>query len=68
MFKKPKEIEILRERALKRLKKKRDLDGDEMNSNHKIWKILKKSFDNLKVKVKNMFLDIYYLFGSDVYF
>nr|XP_024393635.1 TMV resistance protein N-like [Physcomitrium patens] len=54
------------ERALQKLKKGRELDGDEDNSNYKIWKILRVSFENLKVKEKNMFLDICCFFCSDM--
>nr|PNR35972.1 hypothetical protein PHYPA_021822 [Physcomitrium patens] len=50
----------------KRLKKRRDLDGDKSNTDHKIWDILKVSFDNLKNEEKSMFLDICCFFGSDV--
>lgn len=55
------------ERALQRLKIGRNLDGNEKNSDHKIWNILRVSFNNLKDEEKKMFLDIYCLFGSDVY-
>nr|PNR31670.1 hypothetical protein PHYPA_025791 [Physcomitrium patens] len=50
------------ERALQKLRRGRELDGDENKSNYKIWKILRMSFDNLKVKEKSMFLDICYFF------
>uniref|UniRef100_A0A7I3ZCR9 Uncharacterized protein n=1 Tax=Physcomitrium patens TaxID=3218 RepID=A0A7I3ZCR9_PHYPA len=55
------------ERALQKLKSGRELDGDENNSNYKIWKILRVSFDNLKDDEKKMFLDICYFFCNDVY-
>ncbi|XP_024399486.1 uncharacterized protein [Physcomitrium patens] len=54
------------ERALQRLKRGRELDRDEENSDHKIWNILRVSFDNLKVEEKNMFLDICCFFCNDV--
>uniref|UniRef100_A0A7I4ALL1 Protein kinase domain-containing protein n=1 Tax=Physcomitrium patens TaxID=3218 RepID=A0A7I4ALL1_PHYPA len=54
------------ERALQKLKRGRKLDGDENNSNYKIWKILRVSFDNLKVEEKKMFLDICCFFCNDV--
>ncbi|XP_073396919.1 uncharacterized protein [Physcomitrium patens] len=55
------------ERALQKLKRGRELDGDENNSNYKIWKILRVSFDNLKDEEKKMFMDICCFFSSDVY-
>nr|PNR34768.1 hypothetical protein PHYPA_022666 [Physcomitrium patens] len=55
------------ERALQRLKRARNVDGDEENSDHKIWTILRISFDQLKVKEKDIFLDICCFFTSDVY-
>ncbi|XP_073396597.1 uncharacterized protein [Physcomitrium patens] len=55
------------ERALQKLKRGRELDGNENNSNYKIWKILKVSFDNLKDEEKKIFLDICCFFSSDVY-
>ncbi|XP_024391955.1 disease resistance protein Roq1 [Physcomitrium patens] len=54
------------EQALQKLKRGRELDGDENNSNYKIWKILRVSFDNLKVEEKSMFLDICCFFCNDV--
>uniref|UniRef100_A0A7I4F4R3 Protein kinase domain-containing protein n=1 Tax=Physcomitrium patens TaxID=3218 RepID=A0A7I4F4R3_PHYPA len=53
-------------RVLQKLRKGRELDGDENNSNYKIWKILRVNFDNLKVKEKNMFLDICCFFYKDI--
>uniref|UniRef100_A0A7I4C3R7 Protein kinase domain-containing protein n=1 Tax=Physcomitrium patens TaxID=3218 RepID=A0A7I4C3R7_PHYPA len=49
-----------------RLKRGRELDRDENNSNYKIWKLLRVSFDNLKDRKKKMFLDICCFFCSDV--
>uniref|UniRef100_A0A7I3ZCB7 NB-ARC domain-containing protein n=1 Tax=Physcomitrium patens TaxID=3218 RepID=A0A7I3ZCB7_PHYPA len=46
------------ERVFQRLKRDRQLDGDEKNSDYKIWDILRVSFDNLRVEEKKMFLDI----------
>nr|PNR59808.1 hypothetical protein PHYPA_002600 [Physcomitrium patens] len=46
------------ERALQKLRRGRPLDGDEIDSEYKLWTILKISFDALKVEEKNMFLDI----------
>nr|PNR42831.1 hypothetical protein PHYPA_017662 [Physcomitrium patens] len=40
------------ERALQKLKRGRKLDGDENNSNYKIWKILRVSFETLKIEEK----------------
>lgn len=54
------------ERALQNLKGGRDLDGDEEDSNHKLWLILKISFDTLKDEEKNMFLDICCFFCNNV--
>nr|PNR27493.1 hypothetical protein PHYPA_029645 [Physcomitrium patens] len=43
-----------------------ELDRDENNRNYLIWMILKICFDDLKIKEKNMFLDICYFFCNDV--
>nr|PNR42079.1 hypothetical protein PHYPA_016908 [Physcomitrium patens] len=55
------------ERAFQRLKRGRELDGDEKNSDYKIWNILRVSFDNLRVEEKKMFLDICCFFNNDVF-
>ncbi|XP_073385884.1 TMV resistance protein N [Physcomitrium patens] len=55
------------EQALQRLKRRRDLDGDENDSDYKIWNILRISFDNLKDIEKKIFLDICCFFCNDVY-
>nr|PNR45232.1 hypothetical protein PHYPA_015003 [Physcomitrium patens] len=52
-------------RDKKRLKRERQLDRDENNSDHKIWDILRVSFDNLRVEEKRMFLEICYFFSNN---
>nr|XP_024363667.1 uncharacterized protein LOC112276508 [Physcomitrium patens] len=53
-------------RALQKLRRRRPLDGDEIDSEYKLWTILKISFDTLKVKEKNLFLDICCFFCNNV--
>ncbi|XP_024359019.1 disease resistance protein RRS1 isoform X1 [Physcomitrium patens] len=55
------------ERAFQRLKRERELDGDEKNSHYKLWNILRISFDNLRVEEKKIFLEICCFFSNDVY-
>uniref|UniRef100_A0A7I4A9P5 NB-ARC domain-containing protein n=1 Tax=Physcomitrium patens TaxID=3218 RepID=A0A7I4A9P5_PHYPA len=54
------------ERALQKLRRGRPLNGDEIDSEYKLWTILKISFDAMKVEEKNMFLDIYCFFCNNV--
>uniref|UniRef100_A0A7I4EAH8 Protein kinase domain-containing protein n=1 Tax=Physcomitrium patens TaxID=3218 RepID=A0A7I4EAH8_PHYPA len=54
------------ERALQKLRRGRPLDGDEIDSEYKLWTVLKISFDAMKVEEKNMFLDICCFFCNNV--
>uniref|UniRef100_A0A7I4FD15 Protein kinase domain-containing protein n=1 Tax=Physcomitrium patens TaxID=3218 RepID=A0A7I4FD15_PHYPA len=53
------------ERALQKLRR-RSLDGDEIDSEYKLWTILKIIFDVMKVEEKNIFLDICCFFCNNV--
>uniref|UniRef100_A0A7I4E2G7 Protein kinase domain-containing protein n=1 Tax=Physcomitrium patens TaxID=3218 RepID=A0A7I4E2G7_PHYPA len=54
------------ERALQKLRRGRPLDGDEEDSEYKLWIVLKISFDVMKVEEKNIFLDICCFFCNNV--
>jgi hypothetical protein len=55
------------ERALRRIKRGRCLDGDEEYEDRKLWSTLRISFDGLGTVEKNMFLDIACFFCKDVF-
>jgi len=55
------------ERALRRIKRGRCLDGDQEYEDRKLWSTLRTSFDGLGTDEKNMFLDIACFFCKDVW-
>jgi hypothetical protein len=55
------------ERALRRMKRGRCLDGDKESEDTKLWSTLKISFDGLGMGERNMFLDIACFFCKDVW-
>jgi hypothetical protein len=55
------------ERALRRIKRGRCLDGDQEYEDRKLWSTLRTSFDGLGTDEKNMFLDIVCFFCKDVW-
>jgi hypothetical protein len=55
------------ERALRRMKRGRCLDGNKEFEDTKLWSTLKISFDRLGMSERNMFLDIACFFCKDVW-
>ena len=55
------------ERALRRMKRGRCLDGNKEFEDKKLWSTLKISFDGLEMGERNMFLDIACFFCKDVW-
>lgn len=51
---------------MEKLERGRNVDGVEENSDYEIWSILRRSFDDLEVEERDIFLDICYFFGNDV--